>query len=206
MKPAAIHQLAQRAFTLLELLCVITVIAILAGLIMPVYQNTTQRAYDTKCMNNLRQIGLAANSAANDNDNTYPLIEIDGNTNMVNDILGDPNAPVLTLPEALKPYGITQEVLKCPADLKTNNYYAQQNPNSSYMWSPYSEDDSSLVPTIFSRRRGQVQISPSRLQLASDWSAVHFASDGKLGDGKMIYVVYGDGHVRTTRRPSPQKK
>ena len=122
MKPASVRSQFRSAFTLIELLCVVAVIAILAGLAMPVYQNVASKAYDVKCMNNLRQICLAANAAANDNDNTYPLIEIDGNSNMVNDTLGNGTTPVLTLPDALKPYGITPDILQCPADIKGPNY------------------------------------------------------------------------------------
>lgn len=189
-------------FTLIELLCVITIIGLLAGMIFPVTQNIITRANDTKCMNNLRQIGIAANAAATDNDNRYPIIEIDEDGKIVEDSLGVDAKP---LDEALKPYGITPETLKCPADLKGPNHYAMQNPHSSYMWSPYSEDNSSNAPTILSRRRGQGgttaegrPIPLSRLQLASDWSAVH--SSDKLGGAPMIYAVYADGHVKTTRR------
>jgi prepilin-type N-terminal cleavage/methylation domain-containing protein len=199
MKFIAMQNRTRQAFTLIELLCVIAVIAILAGLIMPVLQNTTLRAYDTKCMNNLRQIGMAANAAANDNDNTYPPIEIDGDSNIVYDSL-KLGEPLKTMDVALAPYGITAEILKCPADVKGPNYFAQMNPHSSYMWSPYSEENTTATPTIFSRRRGEIQIPPSRLQLSSDWSPVHYVSDGNAKAGKMIYVVYADNHVRTTRR------
>lgn len=182
---------APRGFTLIELLCVISIIALLAGLLLPVTGKILERANDTKCVSNLRQIAVAASAAATDNDNVYPIVEIDSNTGLVAGAL-DPDAKPLDV--ALAPYGITPEILKCPADLKGPNNYAIQNPHSSYMWSPYSEETNSVVPTI-TRRRGQSAIPLSRLQLASDWSAVH--STDSLGAGKMIYSVYGDGHVKT---------
>ena len=188
---------ASRGFTLIELLCVITIIALLAGLIMPVTGSIIERANDTKCMNNLRQIGVAANAAANDNDNTYPIVEIDADGKTVSNTLDVDAKP---MDEALKPYGITTANLLCPADEKgPKNYQKPYAHNSSYMWSPYSEETSSAVPTV-TRRRGPTTIPLSRLQLASDWSAVH--SLDNLGAGKMIFTLYGDGHVKT----APKRK
>jgi prepilin-type N-terminal cleavage/methylation domain-containing protein/prepilin-type processing-associated H-X9-DG protein len=57
-----------RAFTLIELLIVIAVIAILATVAYPVFIGTQERAKATKDMNNLRQIGLATQTYMNDND------------------------------------------------------------------------------------------------------------------------------------------
>jgi len=47
-----------RAFTLVELLVVITIISILAALLMPALARVMETARQTACMNNLRQCGM----------------------------------------------------------------------------------------------------------------------------------------------------
>lgn len=67
------HSQATRAFTLVELLVVIAIIGILAGLLLPVLAKATQRAKRVYCVNNLRQIGIAARVFANDHNDSLPL-------------------------------------------------------------------------------------------------------------------------------------
>jgi len=57
----------KRAFTLIELLVVIAIIAILAALLLPVLSAAKRRAKAIECLNNMRQIVLAAKLYLDDN-------------------------------------------------------------------------------------------------------------------------------------------
>jgi len=63
----------RRGFTLIELLVVIAIIAILAAMLLPVLSRAKESGHRIACLNNLKQLSLAAQLFVNDNDSNYPL-------------------------------------------------------------------------------------------------------------------------------------
>src|SRR5262249_49241722 len=108
--------LTKSAFTLLELLVVIAIIAVLAAMLLPAIGRAKSKAYNTVCVNQLRQLGAATRLYAEDNDNRMPRAEI------LPTMPIDPQNPLSRICDVLGPYvgkvGGTNSaaVFKCPTD------------------------------------------------------------------------------------------
>src|SRR5579872_5071957 len=63
---------AKKGFTLIELLVVIAIIAILAAILLPVFATARERARQSTCESNLKQIGTAFTAYLQDFDEKWP--------------------------------------------------------------------------------------------------------------------------------------
>ncbi|MBV9463467.1 MAG: type II secretion system protein [Verrucomicrobiae bacterium] len=61
------------SFTLIELLVVVAIIGILAAILVPSFQSVKEQSNKAKCMNNVRQIGIAIENYREDHEGCYPI-------------------------------------------------------------------------------------------------------------------------------------
>lgn len=104
----------KRGFTLIELLVVIAIIAILAAVLLPVFAQAREKARQSSCANNLKQIAIAHRLYLEDYDGAFMRT-------VGYRPLGSAPFP-LSWTEILKPYNRALASYHCPSDSHTFSY------------------------------------------------------------------------------------
>jgi prepilin-type N-terminal cleavage/methylation domain-containing protein/prepilin-type processing-associated H-X9-DG protein len=122
--PSRHPQRCSHAFTLIELLVVIAIIAILAALLFPVFAQAREKARQTSCLSNLRQLSHAMSMYTDDNDGVFPPA-------VARSTRQDRNYFLISWMHMIEPYTKSLGVYVCPSsghisqDYQNNNDLAQ---------------------------------------------------------------------------------
>lgn len=111
----------RRAFTLIELLIVIAIISLLAAMLFPVFASARDKARQTSCTNNLKQIYLGYRMYGQDYDGSFPTTVLGNSQTRA---ASDPRSA----PALLFPYTRNTQIWVCP-----NAYEGLQEAGNTYM-------------------------------------------------------------------------
>ena len=106
----------RRAFTLVELLVVIGIIAILLGILLPVFSRAMESSRQTQCMSNCRQLTFALILYAKDNRDSFPFSAQTGDQQVEDWIWYQPNRDINGSAIASYIEGFHRQLLICPSD------------------------------------------------------------------------------------------
>lgn len=101
----------RKGFTLIELLVVIAIIAILAAILFPVFARAREKARQTSCLSNVKQLGLGFLMYMQDYDETFVPTSAAHMTNLVT--AGDHYSIWY---RAIMPYVKNDQIFICPSD------------------------------------------------------------------------------------------
>lgn len=162
----------RNGFTLIELLVVIAIIAILASILFPVFAKAREKARETACKSNLRQLGLSIRMYADDWDGSMPI------ANAQPSLDGAPG-----LVDVIDPYVKNTQIYRCPSD-RDNKYRTEKTSyNYGSGW--------------FNVGMGVHELDSPYNQEPSDCPILADAVKGWHTQG--VNVLYADGHVKVMK-------
>ncbi len=186
----------RHAFTLLELLIVIAIIAILAALLLPAIEGVRAQARRVQCMSQLKQMGIGFTVFSHDHGGHFPMkvpASLGGSREFVdaaNRLAGDFYFAFRHF-QTLSNQLVTPKLLACPVDRQhtaASNFPALKNENVSYFINTDAEPGSS--DSIVAGDRN-LNVTASRVRLDGT-NGLSWTGDMHHFSGN---VLFGDGHV-----------
>ena len=176
-----------RGFTLIELLVVIAIIAILAAILFPVFARAREKARQTSCLSNLKQIALATLMYAQDNDEMMPRYYRSSSLGLN-----------FTPHAAIQPYMMNEQIWVCPSGSANYDYYW----DSGYPGAPPRIAGSYGWNTRFNARMLAEIISPAEAGMWADcrdrltilYENSRYRTIDRHNDGGNM--AYADGHAK----------
>jgi len=206
----------RRAFTLLEIVVVIGIIALLAAILFPIFSRVREKGRSASCSENLHQIGLAVAVYAQDYDGKFPLggDPIDLNSNAWDGADGGKWTPIVQtlkpLPIVMSPYVKESGTWRCPSDVgfdHTNGavFLVNTYPSCAEKWgtSYFYNTRLALMGKIIGGLQAYDDFTPYDTygpdQISVFYDAVgdwHGGDD----DQRRYNVLMADGHVKSQNR------
>lgn len=222
----------QASFTLLELVVVIAILFLLAGLLITVGNNAAERGRQTVCLNNLHQLALAFQFYSDDH-GKLPLngfIQRDGDTNRPYWVQGylnhgaSPDATNITLLidrrfASFADYIHSADTYRCPSDRKRFLTFGKLNPKvRSYSLNGFLgwNFDRGMAPGRVSLKQEEI-MRPEEMLTFTDLRAdsICWPFFGINGDesffmfpaayhGRAGILIFADGHAERHRWIDPR--
>jgi prepilin-type N-terminal cleavage/methylation domain-containing protein/prepilin-type processing-associated H-X9-DG protein len=195
--------MGRRAFTLIELLVVIAIIAILAAILFPVFSQAREKARQSSCISNMKQLGTAMLTYAQDYDETFPAdsrMPVQGNPGPVPPA-GSYTAPgVVTFALAItQPYIKNVGIYTCPSD-GTSRLRADGLPLPTTMSGQPPAPLCSYNPSAAVRTGTAGSTTISNAWGVISWNGVSLAEIGRPADTIAIAERHSTLAVQNTAR------